>query len=74
MAKNQRSEVKAEEKTVLTYSDVAKMFGKSPQTIRRWCLEGLIPSFRLPSGIRAMQRADVVKFFSGTTIEQQAEA
>lgn len=43
----------------LSVSDVAKWLGVSVGTIRRWCDQGLIPYYKLPSGQRRFNAQEV---------------
>ena len=72
MARNKKSKEQSPE-DLLGYAEVGRMFNKSPQTIRRWVLDGLIPAVRLPTGVYQMRRDAVMSFFSGTPIRQVGE-
>lgn len=51
-------------KTMLTTRDVARIFGVHPSTVRRWCEQGKIKSYRTgPRGNRMFKREDIAIAF-----------
>jgi excisionase family DNA binding protein len=56
--------------TPLTLSQVAALFGVSPQTVRDWANAGKLAHFRTPSGQRRFRRADVDAFLTATGREK----
>ncbi|MEE8370410.1 MAG: helix-turn-helix domain-containing protein [Dehalococcoidia bacterium] len=46
----------------ITVRDAAALCSVSPGTIRRWADEGIIPSYRLPSGHRRFPPLKVIQF------------
>lgn len=48
---------------MLTVREVAEALHVHPQTVHRWCDEGLLPFYQFrPRGRRRFKRADVLRF------------
>lgn len=43
----------------LSTGEVARLFRRNPETIRRWATEGLIPSHETPSGRLQFRESDL---------------
>ncbi len=57
--------------TMLTTSDVARIFEVHPGTIRRWCKEGRIRSYRSgPHAYRRFLREDVAVAYLDRSIQK----
>lgn len=57
--------------TMLTTGDVARIFEVHPGTIRRWCQEGRIKSYRSdPHGSRRFRREDVAIAYLDRSIQK----
>ena len=52
----------------LTLSEVARMCGKHPNTIKRWCIDGLLEAVRLPSGLLGVKRSQVMAFLGASAL------
>lgn len=57
----------------LTLAEVGRMVGRSATTVGRWCLDGLLDCVRLPSGLRAVRRSEVMKFIGNSALAKQIE-
>jgi len=56
---------------MLTTGDVARFFDVHPGTIRRWCEQGRIKTYRTgPRGDRRFRREDVVVAYIDRSIQQ----
>lgn len=65
-----RKKKKVEITTLLSTSDVAKIFGVHPNTIRRWSEEGKLKTERVGSrGDRKFRREDVAVFYLDRAIQ-----
>lgn len=53
----------------ISYAEAGRLLGRSPGTVRRWVLEGLIASKREPTGRLRVLRADLQKFIDGSALE-----
>jgi excisionase family DNA binding protein len=62
-----------EDDPILTISEVGRQLGKSPQTIARWCRDGLLAAVRLPSSLFGIRKSEVNKFLGGSAIEKRVE-
>jgi len=60
--------VQLPEEEMLTLTDVARMVGRTAQTVGRWCNDGLLVCRRLPSGLRVVPRSEVMKFIGGSAL------
>lgn len=47
-----------------TVSEVARRFGKSPDTIRSWADAGKLPAVRTETGVRLFRREDVERLMT----------
>jgi len=57
-------------KVMLTTSDVAKLLGLHPNTVRRWDAEGILKAYRIgPRGDRRFKREDVDNLLKGASEE-----
>ena len=61
----------AEEDPFLSLSEVARRLGKHPETIRRWCIDGLLKAVRTPSGLLTVRRSVVNQFLGGSALEKR---
>lgn len=51
------------------FSEAARLINRSPQTVRRWALEGLIKTIREPTGRLRIIRSDLDQFLKATNIK-----
>jgi hypothetical protein len=78
MSKQRNTQAATAERTenddpLLTLSEVGRAMNKSPQTIKRWVMDGLLRAVRLPSGLPAVRRSEVNKFLGGSALDIQLE-
>lgn len=58
-------------KSMLTTRDVARIFGVHPSTIRRWCEQGKIKTYRAgPRGARVFKREDIAVAYLDRSIRR----
>jgi hypothetical protein len=53
---------------VLTMSECARRASKSPQTIRRWIIDGLLKAVRHPSGIPGVRQSEFERFYGNSAL------
>lgn len=58
----------------LASGDVARRFGVTKWSIRRWCENGWLPYYKLPSGHRRFDPAEVARLEELVFGEQPTEA
>lgn len=58
-----------EDDPILNLSEVGRMIGKSPQTIGRWCQDGLLRCLPLPNGLRGVRKSEINKFLGGSALD-----
>lgn len=51
-------------KQILSTSEVADLFGVTPEAVRGWADAGKLPSFRTPGGQRKFHRSKVEAFIA----------
>ncbi|MBA7466759.1 hypothetical protein ES707_01949 [subsurface metagenome] len=57
-------------KVMLTTSDVARLLGLHPNTVRHWSNQGLLKSYRIgPRGDRRLKQEDIDSFLKEAEIE-----
>lgn len=56
------------EDPLLSLSEVARRLGKSPQTIGRWCDDGLLQIQRMPNGLRSVRQSELRQFLGGSQL------
>jgi excisionase family DNA binding protein len=56
------------EDPMLTFSQAGELIGRSRTTIRRWVEDGLLRSFRDPSGLSRIRQSELERFYSGTAL------
>lgn len=61
--------VSSEDDPLLTQSQVARMCGKSPQTIGRWIADGLLAFHRQPNGLLAIRKSAVDRFLGASCLK-----
>jgi hypothetical protein len=64
--------ISSEVDPLLSQSDVARMLGKSPQTIGRWIADGLLSFHRQPNGLPMIRKSVVDKFLGTTCLKVQS--
>lgn len=64
----------ADDTTILTSGDVARIFAVTKTTVKRWAEGGYLPSFKTPGGHYRFRQADVdaLKARHETTAEASA--
>jgi len=45
---------------LLSISEAARMYGKPRSTFSRWVIEGLVPSVRMPTGLRCVWKSTML--------------
>ena len=58
-----------EEDPILSGTKIARMCGKTPQTVGNWIRDGLLKSIRLPSGLPGVRQSEVVKFLGASALK-----
>ena len=53
----------------MNLSEVARVCGKSPQTIKRWILDGLLTAVRMPTGLYGVRRSELRKFLGASALQ-----
>lgn len=61
--------VSSEDDPLLTQSQVARMCNKSPQTIGRWVMDGLLAFHRTPNGLPMIRKSVVDKFLGASCLK-----
>ena len=57
--------------TMLTTSEVARLFGVHTSTVRRWSEQGIIKAYRIgPRGDRRFRREDITIFYLEQAIQR----
>ena len=56
------------EDPLMNLSEVARFCNKDPSTISRWVRDGLLRCVWSPSGLPAVRRSEVVKFYGGSAL------
>lgn len=62
-----------QEDPLLSISEVGRQLGKSPQTIARWVLDGLLAAIRMPSGLMGVRKSEVNKFLGSSALGTQVK-
>lgn len=61
-----------QEDPILTICEVAKQLNRSPQTITRWCNDGLLIPLRRPDDkIFGIRKSEVNRFLGGSALNKQ---
>ena len=53
---------------VMTLAQVARYLNKHPATVGRWVKDGLLRAVRMPSGLPAICRAELLKFIGASAL------
>ena len=61
------------QKTLLAPDEVAQIVGVSSQTVRRWADAGILPTIRLPSGVRRFEAYDVLALLCQLKAQRERE-
>lgn len=64
-----------QEDPILKLAEVARQLGRSPQTIARWCQDGLLKALPHPDGfgILGVRKSEVNKFLGASALATQVE-
>jgi len=58
-----------QEDPILSIPEVGRQLGKSPSTINRWCLDGLLKHLRMPNGMLGVRKSQVNKILAASEID-----
>lgn len=59
------------EDPILNLSEAGRVCGKSPMTMKRWCMDGLLNYVPLPSGLWGIRRSELNKFLGGSALSNK---
>ena len=62
--------VSHEDDPMLSYSEAGKLVGRTHTTIKNWVREGLLRSFRDPSGLHRVRKSELTRFYGGTALAE----
>ena len=55
----------------LSMDECGLLVGRTRQTIRKWCDEGLIRAIRDPGGYRRVRKSELVRFYGATALADE---
>ena len=69
--KRKREVVSHQDDPFLSWVEAGKLLGRSPQTVRRWALEGLMELHRVPGAPLRVRLSALRKFLGGSALSAE---
>jgi hypothetical protein len=62
-----------EQDPLISCAETARQIGKSPQTVARWCREGLLRAVKMPSGHYGVRQSQINQLLQASEIDRRVE-
>ena len=63
----------SEDDAPMNLSEIARACGKSPQTIKRWIMDGLLRGVRMPTGLYGVRKSELRKFLGASALQTKID-